>query len=382
VTSRGAGAACALVALLVPAMAGAAEWSLQTDAQLHALAQSNPQLIAGGKNGAQAGVVDASMDLTRRTGLLDLDVLAHASMHRYQGNQGLDRNDQKLAMALARRGETWILRGNASYTRDTTLTSELGTTGNTGFNREHRARGLSMAPLWQLSERSSAGITLGWQDNTYARGAEVGLSDYNYLSVAFNGSHAVSETTSASLVLSAGRLDSALYAFATDNMDARLELEHAWSPRWRGSIAGGPSMVRADGRRTTGSLFNASLERQSERFTLALTLGRRNSPNGSGLLSRRDQLAINASLPLSAQVNAVAGVSMVRSRDLVPRAGFTLNDVRYGRADLSLSWGFARNWNLAVGAGAATQEIAGIGARGSNVDARVVLAWRRQEPLG
>lgn len=376
------GAAGLLAVLLAPAMATGAEWSVQSSAQVHALAESNPRLSPGDQQGAQAGVADVAFDLSRRTGLLDLDLDAHASSHRYNEDLGLDRNDQQLTLSLARHGETWVVRGNASYTRDTTLTSELGTTGNTGFNRRHRARGLSLAPQWQLTERLSAGLTLGWQDSTYARGVQQGLSDYQYFSTGFSTGFAVTELTDASLVVSAGRLDSALYAFDTDNLDLRVQLEHRWSPRWRGSIAAGPTRVRAAGNSTAGSLLSASLVRQSERLALALTLGRTNSPNGSGLLSRRDELSLHASLPLHEHLDAVANVSLIRSRDLAPAAGFTINDVRYGRADLSLAWGFARDWSLALGAGGSSQQISSIGTRGRNVDARLVLAWRRHEPVG
>jgi hypothetical protein len=73
---------------------------------------------------------------------------------------------------------------------------------------------------------------------------------------------------------------------------------------------------------------------------------------------------------------------MIRSRDLAPAAGFASSDVRYTRADLSLSWGFARDWSLALGAGSSEQKILGAGAPGRNLDARMVLAWRRYNPVG
>lgn len=379
----GAGlASCALAAAVAPTLGAAADWSVQSAAQLYAQAETNPQLLAGEKRGAQAGVADASLDLLRRTELLDLNLTGHASVYRYRGDSGLDRDDQQVALAMSRRGETWAVRGNASLTRDTTLTSELGTTGITEFNQRHRARGLSLAPSWQLAERISTGLTLGWQDSQYARAAHSGLSNYDYSFAGFNTGYDLSERTSVSLAINAGRLDSELYTFNTDNFDVRLQVEHALSLRWRMSIAGGPSKVKTDGRSTGGSVFNASLSRQGENFNLGLSMGRSNSPNGSGLLSRRDEIGLSAQLDLSEHVSAGAGLGFVRSKDLIPGFGFTVNDVRYTRVDASLSWGFARDWSLSVRAGSAEQELRASGARGRNLDARLVLAWRRYNPVG
>jgi hypothetical protein len=369
-----------MLAAFTPAMAAAADWSVESAAQVYALVESNPQLSVGEKHGSQAGVADVSLDLQRRTQLLDLSLNTRASAHRYGGDAGLDREDQRLVLTLSHRGETYSLGGSASYTRDTTLTSELGTTGNTGFNQRHRARGLSLAPSWQLTERLTTSASMGWQDSTYAGGGSNGLSGYSYKFAGFSAGFDVSELATASLQVKAGRLDSALYAFSTDNIGIRLQLDRTWSPRWSTSIAGGPSRVRMEGRESGGSLFSASVTRQSQRLALSLSLGRDNAPNGSGLLSRRDDVSLNANLALREHVSATAGFSMIRSTDLLPEAGFTISDVRYSRVDVSLSWSFARDWSLAVGAGRSEQKMLG-GAPGRNMDGRMVLAWRRHSPV-
>ncbi len=373
---------CALAVTLTPAIATAADWSIQSAAQLYAVSESNPQLLADQKHNTQSGVADLSVDVMRGTELLDLDLSADASAHRYGGDVGLDRDDQQIALAMAHRGETYTLRGNASLKRDTTLTSELGTTGITEFNQRHRARALSVAPQWQLNERLSTGLTLGWQDSTYARGVLSGLSNYNYTHVGLNNSFDLTETSSASLVVNAGRLDSALYAFNTDNIDVQLQLQHAWSPRWSSSLSGGPSSVWTDGRRASGSVFSASVSRQGERFSIDTSLSRSIAPNGSGLQSRRDEVGLHAALSLSEHVGVAGNLSMIRSRDLLPQFNFTVSDVRYTRAELSLSWNFARDWNLGLVGGNSAQQILDDGPRGRNIDGRLLLSWRHHGPIG
>jgi hypothetical protein len=365
-------------AALAGAPALAADWSVQPVAQLYAQVESNPQLLADGERSAQSGVADLTLGISRRTELLDMNLNAGGSFRRYGGEVDLDRDDQQVQLGFSRRGERYTLRGNASVTRDTTLTSELGTTGITEYNQRHRARALSLAPTWQASERMTTGLTLGWQDNRYARGPQNGLADYNYFSAAFNSGFEFSEASTVSLVASAGRLDS---KFRTDNLDARLQVQHAWSSRWSASLSGGPSWMRTGSRTARGSVFSASLLHQGERLSLDTSLGRSISPTGSGLLSRRDEASLRATFALTEHVNAAASVSAIRSREFIPQFGFKLSDVRYLRSELSLSWRISRDWSLGAGAGNSEQQLLN-GATGRNLDARMSLSWRRHNPAG
>jgi hypothetical protein len=369
-------------ATLVPALAGGADWSAQSAAHLSAVTESNPQLLVDEKHAAQAAVADASLDLLRRTELLDLNLKARGSVRRYSEDSSLDRDDQQVALSLLLRGERHVVKGSASITRDTTLTSELGTTGITDYNQRHRARSLSLAPQWQLTERLTTSVSLGWQDSTYARGQEHGLSDYHYTSAGLSSAFDLSTTDSASLSMSASRLDSSLYAFNTDTVDVRLQLQRTWSPRWTTSISGGTSRIKTGDRESRGSLFGASLLHQAERLTLDVSLSRSNAPTGSGLQSRRDEAGVHASLALTEHVNASINASVIRSRELAPQFNFTISDVRYTRAEASLSWRMARDWNLLLGAGNSMQKrLAGSG-NANSLDARLQLSWQHYNPVG
>jgi hypothetical protein len=184
------------------------------------------------------------------------------------------------------------------------------------------------------------------------------------------------------LSISAGRLNSAAYTFYTDNLDVQLQLQHVWSPRWKGSIAGGPSRVRTDGRVFSGSVFSASLTYQAEHASFDASLSRSIAPTGSGLQSRRDDLGVHANATLSEHVTANAGVSLIRSRDLVPTLGYTVSDVRYLRAEMSMSWVFAREWNLGISVGLSQQEVLSTDLTGRGFDARMILSWRHVSPFG
>jgi hypothetical protein len=146
-----------LAPAMLPGIAGAADWSMQSVAQVYAQAESNPQLFADRRHGAESGVIDGTLDLFRHTELLTIDINAHASTHRYSNDVGLDRDDQQAALSVSQAGETYVLRANGSITRDTTATSELGTTGIIAFNHWHRngSRPNVSLPAFPLAGRTA-----------------------------------------------------------------------------------------------------------------------------------------------------------------------------------------------------------------------------------
>jgi hypothetical protein len=192
----------------------------------------------------------------------------------------------------------------------------------------------------------------------------------------------LSERATVGLQLSAGRLNSDASDLNMDNYDVRLSGSYKWTPRWSGTLSAGPSRMHIGPRTADGSVYGASVARESERFTLYASVQRRVAPSGSGYFTRRDDASLSIAAALFEHVDGSFGVSMVRSRDYVPSFGFTFSDVRYRRADASLYWRFARDWSLGASAAAREQkqQFGNIIARG--LEARVQLAWRRVAPVG
>lgn len=354
-------------------LAHAADWSTHSTFQLGMAVDSNPRMLDEAPRSAASSLAHVAAGLSRQTETARIDVDATASAYRYGADAALDRSDRQLALQMSRRGERYSLGSGINLTWDTTLTSELGTTGITEYNQRHRARAVSLAPQWQLTPRFSTRLALGWQDSSYAHAVRGGLSGYDYTYVGTTSEFIAGPATRASLALSVGRLDSTRYHYDTDNIDLRFSLVHAWSQRWTGSISGGPSRVRADGRRSSGSVFGGTLSRRAELFSLDASVERSTSPSGSGLLSRKDEITFGSTVSLAEQVTASASLGMIRSRDIMPGAGFAAARVSYARAGASLGWNLARGWNLSMSAGDARQRVADGTAR--NLDARLSFSW-------
>jgi hypothetical protein len=365
-----------------PTLSAAADWSVQSSAQLLAQLETNPRLLSQGSTDAQAGVADLSLNLLRRTELLDLAINAHGSIRRYTQDVSLDRDDQQIALQLQRRGERFTLAAAAAGARDTTLTSELGTTGFVQENQRHSSLSGSLSPMWQLTERTTGGASIAWQQSRYEPTRFSPLVNYQYRSVGLNTAHHFSENGTVSVLADAGRLTSDSYDFNTDNIDLRAQFDYVWSAQWSGAISGGASRVKTDGRNRNGSVYSATLKHQGERLSVDGRIARTVAPTGRGFLSRRDEAGMNLRAALLENLDGVASFSLIHSRDFVPQFGFSLNNVRYTRAELSLSWRLARDWSLGLVAGRSEQEQIVNDLIGHGFDARLQLTWRRATPVG
>lgn len=372
-------AAMVPVLALAPRETAAAEWSWQSSAQLFSEYQSNPRLLSEQAGEAIAVAADARLGLRRSTELLDLGLDAWAHLRRYRQDADLDRDERRISLSMQRQWERWSLSGSASTARDTTLTSELASTGEVGENIRHRLFTASLAPGWQLSERATLAMRYGWQQHDYDQTERTGLVDYRYRSISASAGWRASERADLELVAAAGRMDGA-DAGQTDNLDLLIRASYRLSPLWKGSLAGGPSRVESGAARTGGSVFSVTLERRDERLGFSASAERSTAPSGRGSLSRRDQAGMQLSRVFSGQLDAAVSVSHARSREYLPRSGLRSGDSRYTRAELSLSWRFAPDWSLGAAAGYSELDQQFPAQGGRSQDARLVLAWRRAAP--
>lgn len=368
---------CALACCGAAFSAAAADWKVHSSGQLQALTESNPRLATGDGTAAQAGLVAIDLQLNRRTELTQIALDARGALRRYTRDVSLDRDDQQLDLSLRRQTErlTWLM--DLSAARDTTLTSELGTTGLIADNQRHRSLSLSLEPSYQLTERTALSSTAAWQTSRYARTRSSPLVNYDYSSLQFDLSHEITENSTAGMSLSAARLATDGPARDIRSADIRLQAEHRWSERWRGSVSAGVSRVQTANRTQSGSVFSAGMHRSAERYTLDGNVSRSVAPTGRGLLSRRDEAGLHLNVLALQHLTAAGTVSMVRSRDYVPAFGFSINDVRYTSAQLSLNWEMARQWTLGLSTGRNDQRFMSSDVSGHSLSGWLSVGWIR-----
>ena len=354
----------------------AAEWTVEPGAQLTTQAQNNARMSVDGGNtdtsiGAQAG-----LQLARRTERLEITSSSRVYFQRYQRDTGLDRNDQQLDLALHWNGEHLSWNGAAAVTRDTTLTSELGTTGLTQSNRRHEGYDFSLGPSWNISEHLSMGSGVGLQIDRYP-GPSLGLTDYRFGTANVNAGYQISDRTSVSLVGSAGHFSSGNSNTSTDNASVRLQGQYAWAELWTLSGGAGPSWIEANHRRQQGVVYSASVSRKLERSSLSLSASRSQSPSGFGILTDTDDVKLSFATQIREHVTGSLSGGLTRRKDALPAFGLEFPEVRYRQIDASLSWQVAPSWGLVFAANNRAQRVATFSgsALANSYEALLTLNW-------
>jgi hypothetical protein len=371
----------AVTAGLASGSAVAAEWTFSPSADLSTQTQQNPRLTTekDHKDDVSNGLgATAGIGLQRRTERTTLVVSPVFRAYRYSDDENLDRDEENVNLSYDWFGEKVSWKTSANAARDTTLTSELGTTGLTQGNQRHESWGASIGPTWALSERWQLQSSLQTYANRYPD-QQLGLSNYKYSTALAGTTYVATEKFSLSLYGTAGKLDSEGNRSDTDDKSANIQLSYAWSPLTSFSASIGRSWVTSDAGRKTGLLYSVSASRSFEKSFLSLSASRRQSPSGSALLTQQEETRLSFGSQLTEQLSATASASYSKRRNVLEIFSVDLQEVRYSRVDLGLAWRMAPNWRLGVNLGAASQQVDSIFVGASPTarayEVRLGLSW-------
>ncbi|MDR2214531.1 MAG: surface lipoprotein assembly modifier [Nevskiaceae bacterium] len=364
------------IALLTPcSTALAAQWTLTPQAQVGALAETNPRLFIGGGEDAQSLSAGGNLSLRRATELSTLEFDAKAEQRSYLNDNSLSHLDSDLAAQYQSKRERydWNVRG--FFVNDTTLTSELGLSGITTENRRHRSSGGAVNVNWLLTERFKASAGASAQFDQYPS-SDLELTNYQYVSTQLGGIYALNQRSALSLTWHHG--DMAVSGGGPRTSDSSLvaQYQFAASERLNLTVAAGPSWTKGPVETRSSEVFNVTLTRNTERFKTSLSGGRRVAPTARGYLTQRDQVSVNFSAMLTERLEGTATGAYVRSRDVLPGFNVNLVDVRYSRIAGNLRWKLRERLSLSTGVGYGRQEV-GLDQRqkGSGYDVRLGLNW-------
>ncbi len=369
--------AMACVAGLVSSGASAAEWSFVPSARVSASYTQNPRL-AGQDGTASAGVIsELASSLSYRTERLDVELAPLFRFARYASDSSLDSDTQSLDLHVDRGAErmTWLWGANLS--RDTTLTSELGTTGLTQVDGRRQNLLLSAAPSFQLTERVSVGGQASWTDTRYMNVVTPELSDYRQSNASVFASYGLTERTQMSLSAGAGLFQPQVRG-STRDTSVSVQLKHELGLQWSLGLSAGPSWIESDFGSNRGTLYNVQMARRGERLQLSATLGRSLVPTGRGVQTRRDALTFAAARSLTDRISAGISLTASRNLDVLPVPGFKPAQIRYASIDGRLSWQLTPQLSASMAVGGTDQRspFARGGARG--YQGFVTFAWSGQ----
>jgi len=350
-------AAAAAAAALSSSAAFAAEWTVVPSGQLVTQSEDNARLKSDDGRTSSALGAQAVMQIQRRTERMNLSFTPRVGVLRYQNDSGLDRDEQQLDAKGQWVGENVTWDGTLAAARDTTLTSELGTTGLTQVNRRHEGIDLMLQPAWRLTERVTVGTSAMWEINRYPGSDQTQLQNYQYGNLSLFASRAFTDRTTITVSAAAGHLNAEQTGSDSDNANVRLQLSHVWSPLWTMTLAAGPSWVRTDIRSEQGVIYNASLLRALEGGSLALNVGKSVSPSGRGVLTEVENATLSYGGQWTEHLSGGLSLGYVHRSDAIPAFGFEFNDVRYARAGANLAWRMTPSWQLSLSGGNTAQRV-------------------------
>lgn len=370
-----------LPSLSVLALAGigapsqAAEWLITPTASLRSDYTDNPRLQVNGNDNYAGVVSELAAQLNANSDLWKFSATPRLRSLRYSDDGGLDSDDQFLVAALERPSErsSWSL--STSYSRDTTLTSELDTTGFVQTNRRHESLSFTGGSSWMLTERTSLGGNLFWQDHHYRDAASAGLIDYSYRAATAFANFMLTEATELRVSGQSGELLIPGSDDPTRDTSVRLTLSYAPAPLWSMSVSAGPSFVSTRERDDEGRLYSLEATRRGERWRWNTTLGRDVTPTGRGVFTRRDKISIGTTYSMRQFLSTTLTLRGIENEDVFVDFGDAKREVRYGLVEARIDWRCAEQWSLSLLLATATQRYGAETPWADNFRAQLGMVW-------
>ncbi|GFE87074.1 hypothetical protein [Steroidobacter agaridevorans] len=374
-------ALCSAGTALCAQQAAAAEWQVVPSAYVGTSYADNPRLLPDGGDSTEGAIGELSASLTRLTERSELTLLPRMASSRYSDEDSLDNDNQYLTAGYRRQGERSVWNTEIGFTRDTTLTSELGSTGLVQSNRRHEASSVTIAPNVTFTERLSGGLQMYLTDHRYVDAEFSGLVDYRYMALSLFSTIALTDTGSALTVSAQGGELSTEGFGGSATRDGSVRLGWSFQPwlLWTVELSAGPSIVETDNASDSGYVFDGEIKRQSERWSLTANAERSQSPTGRGMLTRRHALKLSFNRALTERLSTNVAAHWVSTEDLLPQqSGGAAYEVQYARLDIGASWRLSRNWSLSLQLSGNTQDYELAAERANGYRASLNVVWNGQ----
>lgn len=365
--------------------ATAADWSETLDATTNVAYDTNPALIPGSNIADQSAQLTVDGNTSAQTELGQLTVTPRFSIIRYARETSFDVETGSIGATFVEKLERgqWTFAGQALV--DSTVTSELGTTGVTDINRRHYGDTLSLGYQYSSTERLSWQVQGAWQDARYTDARQFGLIDYDYGSVQFGPTWNFSERVQGSLNLETDRITPQVGS-TEDDYSASLQVKRAFSEQYSWQAWIGATRVDAgtSGSGTT-SVFGLDASRRGERVQWDVSVKRSVLPIGNGLLAREDQATLavvvgtseRSSLNLS--LNATRSDPVAISLYFAPQISLryqVYSGASWEQASAEWKYTFSPRWALSVAYQQGRSRNYALPQWGDGTQARLGVVWQ------
>ncbi|MCC7460950.1 MAG: hypothetical protein IT480_00670 [Gammaproteobacteria bacterium] len=337
--------------------ARAADWSLAPQLALGGEINSNAYLEYQDVDQRSGGTLDVALPLSAKTERTDFALALAGHLRRYDNDPSGNRDDESLLLNIGQTHERSGWKATAGWTRDTTLTSELGTTGITVGNQRHNRYQASIAPQIQLTPRSLFTFGVSGELNRYDDVAGTGLVDYGYASVHASYARQSSEVTTVGVGVAASGLS------APDRRESeavngvlRFTLMHQFSERLSLEAYLGPSFARSRMQERWGASGLMAFRYAGLRTEFSLSAEHAFAPAGLGALTLHEGVTLGMGNRLTEKLSLSTNVGYQRSREALYDPAVPRRKTSYWRAGESLSWQWTETFAVSVSAGVTRQQ--------------------------
>jgi hypothetical protein len=381
--------------------AWADEWVLDRTISARASYNDNLNMQVANRETSSTLALTPSLTLSDRTERSDSSVAFAATVNRFQERPEFNTTDYRATLSLKSSSELDQRSLTVVSLRDSTLASELATTGVVLARRQRTQTTLQASWQRSVTERLSATAGLSMVSTRFE--PTPGVVDFTDQTLSAGLRRTVSDSTSFGLTLS-----SRDFQTATDSVKSRtnaFSISGQWrySERLRLTLDVGRDRTRTDQQAnalacplpvifcqlslvpfqavvvpvsstTNGTSFNALAAYEFETGSATANLGRSLNASGIGSLLRSEQATLNYQRRLSDTLEFGFGASTVRSQALDGGG----SEVRLSRLSPSLQWKIDPQITLTGGYTYLTQVASGQAerARGNTLFVNLVYGFK------
>ena len=381
-------ATCAGAALAMAEQAIAEAWLQAAEVGLFVRAEDNVRLNQSGDDDVVTqlrGALGAGYRTERSSAFAELS----ADANRYAELDTLNHENIGVDADLSHQWERSSVNLGLGYSRESTLRSELETTGL--VQEDIRRVQYYAQPSWshQLGVKSSVSVQYYLADVDYAASGS-GLTDYEYQTVQVTYQYTEDETRSWWTSGSALQYEPKDIPLESSEVGIQAGVQQQFSPQFSASVsvgirdeestrtflAGTPFAYEVT-EEDTGLSFDLGAVRQLPLGQLEAELRRRVDPGSTGELLQRDQFLLRGLHPLSERLSFRWQFSYYSNEEVSGLSGSATEEYNFLRVEPRLSWRASPEWVFDVAYRYRRRDRDGAGDADSNT---VLLSVRYQAP--
>jgi hypothetical protein len=359
--------------VLVASNVLAAEWSIEPSIDARANLTDNLNLTPGVRENVFNWTVSPRVIFARRTEISEVTGTASLGFNRYPDDPSLDTTDANFSLGSQLRSERNTYGLSAAYIRDSTLQTELATTGIVQTRTQRDLVTISPSWSYSLTERSSVFAQYQYDHASYEAGA--GFIDYSNQQASAGYQYLIAERVATTLSGNYSRYEADDGSIISNSNGFSVGLKYSHSEKLAfdlsfgvrrsdttitnsallcefGAVAicdfFGIPLQRVTATATTaddGYVYSASADYKWERTSASMVLSRDINPTGSGLVVETDRIAIQIGHQFSEKLSGNVYAAYLSSRYIT---GFG-SDTEYSSLSSSLSWKLDERWTTGAG---------------------------------